>query len=45
MSLPLEYDDEPGAVHAARMTIGKNDFKYRDVSMVRVGRRVTSLSL
>jgi hypothetical protein len=41
MSLPLEYDDEPGAVQAARKTIGRNDFRYRDVTIVRVGRRVT----
>jgi hypothetical protein len=45
MSLPLEYDDVPGAVHAARNKIGRNDFRYRDVSVVRVGRRLTFLSL
>jgi hypothetical protein len=43
MSLPAEYDDDedPGAVHAAKRAMGRNDFRYRDV---RVGRRVTFLS-
>jgi hypothetical protein len=35
----------PGAVQAARKRIGRNDFRYGDVTIERVGRRVTFLSL